>query len=629
MPSEFKSSLPEDFSSPDLPNEQTVSTENESCQFAANTIATTGTDLDIACEVEIGESNEKENSPPKKKSKKGQGQPEEWLRSRNKRRRMKGKSYQGVRLTEEGYKQDVEIEPRYMGLPCDSDYCYKSKYRHCDLFDEVTRQNIFDKFWSDMDWNQRKVYVASLVDIKKTKAPQAEDSKKKNSMYYHLKLNQEKKQVCKNLFLSTLGLGEWSVLAWLKESQYGIVETSHEKKTPRRKQRKHTEGREKVGEFLDTLPRVPSHYCRSQSSRNYLEPIYDSHNHLYRIYCEFCENQQCIPVSRQVFFEIFQQINMALFHPKKDECNICASYKAGNLVEAEYVEHTLQKEAAREEKRKDKETASNETKVLCLDLQKVLLAPYLYYKMKLAVHNFTLYDMKSGNVHCYIWHEGQGDLSANIFASIIYSYLQGNQSFKKNIMYSDRCGYQNRNATLANALLDFLIYSGITVVQKFLVCGHTQMEVDSVHSTIEKKVRNKQIYVPANYVDLIFQARPGQPYAVQYLSYNFFKDFSKVQYYTSIRPGNKVNDPKVNELRALQYTPEGTVFFKLNFEDQWAPLPRNSKATNQGKDESNHEIPALLEGPIKITAAKYQNLQDLKRVILPDYHEFYDNLPHE
>ena len=109
----------------------------------------------------------------------------------------------------------------------------------------------------------------------------------------------------------------------------------------------------------------------------------------------------------------------------------------------------------------------------------------------------------------------------------------------KIIIFSDGCGYQNRNATMTNTLLEFAVTSGITIEQKYLERGHTQMEVDSVHSTIEQKVKNGNINHPQSYVDAMKECRCNDPYTVEYLDHTFFKDFSAIKYFNSICPGKK------------------------------------------------------------------------------------------
>jgi hypothetical protein len=55
------------------------------------------------------------------------------------------------------------------------------------------------------------------------------------------------------------------------------------------------------------------------------------------------------------------------------------------------------------------------------------------------------------------------------------------------IFYSDACSGQNRNQFIASCLLHVVInHQSITVIDhKFLESGHTQMECDSMHYSIE------------------------------------------------------------------------------------------------------------------------------------------------
>lgn len=129
-----------------------------------------------------------------------------------------------------------------------------------------------------------------------------------------------------------------------------------------------------------------------------------------------------------------------------------------------------------------------------MDVQAVKLASFIrassmYYKTKLYVHNFTVFNQATADVCCYLWDETNGGLEASVFATMVLDYLSymiENTPTLCNIsLFSDGCGYQNRNTILSNALLKFEIDQNVTVTQNFLEKGHTQMEVDSVHHTIE------------------------------------------------------------------------------------------------------------------------------------------------
>ncbi|CAK6965474.1 uncharacterized protein LOC127510601 isoform X1 [Scomber scombrus] len=349
------------------------------------------------------------------------------------------------------------------------------------------------------------------------------------------------------MFLGTLGIGTWSAQNWVQDTD------ATERKTASR----HREADEFIRSFPD-LRKVPSHYCRSSTSNHYLEPVFQSMADLHKEYHRAAEEKMLRPLSRQVFAEEFKQQNLGLYHLKKDQCDTCCSFKAGNLAEVEWQDHLLKKEEARAEKVQDKNKANYKTVVVCMDLQALLLCPSLkasahYYKTKLTVHNFILYDMFTHNATCYVWHEGEGALSASEFASCVTNFLSEHKEHAEYISWSDGCGYQNGNSVLSNALLNFCMETKKAVTQMFLEKGHTQMECDSVHSVIERRLRNQEIYVPAEYVALMKSARSKpNPYEVKYVDHTFFQDYANLRLCRSIRPGIKPVDPTVHDVRAIR-----------------------------------------------------------------------------
>ncbi|XP_022203503.2 uncharacterized protein LOC111060166 [Nilaparvata lugens] len=262
-----------------------------------------------------------------------------------------------------------------------------------------------------------------------------------------------------------------------------------------------------------------------------------------------------------------------------------------------------------------------------MDLQAVKLSPFIrtnafYYKTKLVCHNFTVYNIVSHQSTAYWFSEIDSDLSASTFASLILVYLKDQLSSEKNIViFSDGCTYQNRNAIMANALLNYCIENKCTIIQKFLERGHTQMECDSVHSLIERKLKNREVYLPSNYLTVTMEARKSSPYIAKWVTFDQFTNYShsSSQRFSSLRPGQN----KVTEIKALQYSPDG-IQFKLDFEDDWTKLPQRIKNL-----EKKIIWPKLHTSTRKISSQKFNHLQQLKAFIPPDCHAFYDQLPHE
>lgn len=133
-------------------------------------------------------------------------------------------------------------------------------------------------------------------------------------------------------------------------------------------------------------------------------------------------------------------------------------------------------------------------------------------------------------------------MTASTFVSCLLKYLETKCQNESGpiIIYSDGCTYQNRNSIMSNALLNYAVVNNVEIIQKFLEVGHTQMECDSVHSCIERKVKGKDIHLPSDYLHLSKEARSKPaPYDVVSMQYADFKDFTSKSFhrYNSIRPG--------------------------------------------------------------------------------------------
>ncbi|GFO46813.1 cation-transporting ATPase [Plakobranchus ocellatus] len=166
--------------------------------------------------------------------------------------------------------------------------------------------------------------------------------------------------------------------------------------------------------------------------------------------------------------------------PKKDRCDICMGFETGNVDKEFWTTHMNDKRRAEKEKAKDKKEAQerNGAVMICMDLQGVLLAPSIsssstYFKTKLTVHNFTLYNMVTKDAVCYVWHKAEGGLISNKFTSCIIDHLSSLLGANKIVLYCDGCIYQNKNSVLASALSAFSLQREYEVQQKYFVKGET------------------------------------------------------------------------------------------------------------------------------------------------------------
>lgn len=79
----------------------------------------------------------------------------------------------------------------------------------------------------------------------------------------------------------------------------------------------------------------------------------------------------------------------------------------------------------------------------------------------------------------------------------------------------------------------------------------------------------------------------------------------------------KAGNACVADIQALRYSKSDSIQYKLNFDEDWVPLP--SRQLNIVGC-----VRKIYEGAVPITADKYNQLQSLKCVIHEDYYPFYD-----
>ena len=271
-------------------------------------------------------------------------------------------------------------------------------------------------------WDAKVGYVRGLVNTRKPKRRRKDIISSRKQASHDCFLSNDagqKVRVCQTFFLSTLCIGKDSFKRWVKDndppdstdnsadsdvcSEEEIVNVPDQatKKT------RHKVNRQHVNEWIDTLPKVPSHYCRSSSKRVYVEATFRSQSHMYKIYSSWCADNSYVVVSRQIFAEMLELRKISIHRPRKDQCDVCCSYQVGQLDEQDYQEHRAKQQEAREAKQRAKESANERKLVVTMDLQSVLLAPNLsasaiYYKTKLQIHNFTFYSLNDGEVTLYV-----------------------------------------------------------------------------------------------------------------------------------------------------------------------------------------------------------------------------------
>src|SRR5699024_4775120 len=123
--------------------------------------------------------------------------------------------------------------------------------------------------------------------------------------------------------------------------------------------------KESVRRHIDLFPRMESHYVRKDSTREYLQSDLQNISQMYCLYKEWMadkSNKKSATYNqyRKIFSDEF---NIGFFHPKKEQCELCDSYKMlspnekTEKLEKERETHLKNKDFVRKLKDTDKERA--------------------------------------------------------------------------------------------------------------------------------------------------------------------------------------------------------------------------------------------------------------------------------
>ncbi|GFO03828.1 hypothetical protein PoB_003033300 [Plakobranchus ocellatus] len=122
-------------------------------------------------------------------------------------------------------------------------------------------------------------------------------------------------------------------------------------------------------------------------------------------------------------------------------------------------------------------------------------------------------------------------------------------------------------SNITNAFTAFALKKGITVEQKFLVSGHTQMDVTpSVHSVFEGKVKLCDLFTLQDYLVTIQMASKHPPHI---LSSKFISMRLASECVKSIRPDRKTNDPNVSGVSACQCSLDHDGVLNMKYKLNW------------------------------------------------------------
>ena len=486
--------------------------------------------------------------------------PSKWRRNHVKLEKDAGLAHTSLR----GKKRTA----RSVGTGC-SDKC-KRKCRH--RFDEVLRKSIFDQFWNIKNHTQQWYYIKSYVRQESIKRRtvvllHGEDPIRNCTYAYHLPLNGAEMRVCQKMFLSTLGINQTWVRTALKKqnSNNGAIPEDRRGKS-HKKSVVSTIIRADVMEHIKSFPPVEGHYTRKNSKSLYLpENLNRRKLHSMYVISRTAAYKKPIATLRQYRDVFKKEFRLKFFKPKKDQCPKCLSWKNKTASEKteqaakEYKEHLEAKELSSELKKEDINIVLMSPEIrqkLCVfscDLEKILICPKgengdFFYKRKLSVYNFTVFVSGEQKGYCMVWDQTIGSKGCAEITSCLWYFMKMKiaEGIREFHIYSDNCSAQNKNQFLFSMYVMASIRYNIKIIHRYLEVGHTHMECDSVHATIEKFVKNKDLFTPAQWYAAIRMAKVNRPhYEVKEISQAEIFDFKPLAKHQS---WDKIRTSRIREV---------------------------------------------------------------------------------
>ncbi|XP_034238082.1 uncharacterized protein LOC117643346 [Thrips palmi] len=539
------------------------------------------------------------------------------------------------------------VKARQMRLPC------SCKLDCVHRLSEEQRKKVFDTFWQLASHDRQWEFIRNFSVNKPTKGKDDQEPKKRKcSRSYFFEVDGETITVCKKMFMCTLDI--WD--GWI-DSAYSHVNPQKGKVATPDKRGRHAnhpkvitpEKIKTVTEHVAEFPRVPSHYCRASTKREYLQRGL-SLRKMAKLYQSWAESKNLPHASRATIRQYIDIVNLhfnlGFFKPKKDQCKLCVFMGSKHntpRLKAQYKDiyatHIKNKQRVKKIKEQDKAAAEKDrTIALCsFDLQKQLNLPHsqaspFYYHSKLTLYNFTVFHSIKRLGCCFLWHEGMAKKGSNEISSSLLYYISElvKEGYKELIFYSDNCGGQNKNRFIFSMLQLAAVRYSVKITHRFLETGHTMMEVDSIHARIENSTEFSELFDFDDWIKAIEDAKEELPkYEVIPFKKGFVRTFKPLvetlQTWEKDMKGNKIQWQKVKEI-CINGAEGNKVHLKYDYDGETVTL--NPNKPGRPVNLKTYQPPQAYEGAIPLPASTIAGIKKFcKEKDIPELKQpFYDDV---
>lgn len=571
---------------------------------------------------------------PAKPKRKRKADPSAWLKNSANAKRLKGLPHVSASGTNNKARA-VQYKD-----------CSKCPRKCDDLLKYCDREEIHQGFWDMGDKTRQDQYISDHVEEmeKNRQTTNDAESRRANSREFFFTFKGSRKQVCKGFFLSTLDVSDGRLRNVLKRRSNNNVASEHKGQGKAPANKLSDLSRDIIRSHIASFAKVPSHYCRKDTSFGYL-PSDLNLPKMYEAYIEYCGANNFEPEKLWVYRDLFKSEFKLKFHiPRKDLCDVCFTYNHADDdrkldLKSDYEMHLERKRDAATFHKKVKDQAVNgELTFVEFDLEAVRYCPSveaksIFYKRRLSVYNLTTYNVSDKTAKCYMWHEGIAKRGSIEVGSSLLDYLKIHSNGKPFALMSDTCGGQNRNAFVAAMLLYCVKNFNIPCIDHcFYEPGHSFMECDSVHAAIERFGKKKEIFVPSQWYSTVRSASKHSQYEVKEMAQSDFwhlKDLGAI--IKNVKKDTDGNPFKWLKITWLRYSKDDDqhIFFKYKKTDPFRKfkIVRNTRAK---KVDSNipDELSRAYFKPIELSNEKVVDIMGLCRNgIIPEYyHSFYNKI---
>ena len=246
----------------------------------------------------------------------------------------------------------------------------------------------------------------------------------------------------------------------------------------------------------------------------------------------------------------------------------------------------------------------------------------------MSVYNLTIVDSSLKKAYCYMWDESEASRGANEIASCTCDFVE--MKVKEGItefhFWTDNCSAQNKNKYLYSLYTYLCSKYNVKIYNKYLESGHTYNDCDTVHSTIEKAARRKEIYVPSQWQEIVKNARKSGDALTVVKMNGKMKDFHQLAEQYQQWNHKEAKWSKVKDFHVTPLSP-GKVFVKHHLQEetyQEISIRKASRPINLAV----YQPPPAYFGPLHLKKAKLKDLASLCNdlVIPSSHHDFYKKL---